>query len=77
VYIWEVLLDQKGLGKYISDTVERVFCQLSGHDPPLFPELCSQSQPKKEKEVVSPPSSSKKTRSFNDMRKEETNGVAK
>lgn len=64
-------MDQNGLGKEINDTVERVFCQLSGCEPPLFP---SSSQPTKEKEV-SPCSSSKK-RSFNDMSKEEENGIA-
>ncbi|KAK6138800.1 hypothetical protein DH2020_027464 [Rehmannia glutinosa] len=72
--VWELILDQNGLGKEISDTVERVFCQLSGREPPLFPELSSQSQPAKEKEVA--PSSSSKKRSFNDMSNEAADGVA-
>ncbi|KAL3648607.1 hypothetical protein CASFOL_005010 [Castilleja foliolosa] len=76
--VWELILEQNGLGREISDTVERVFCQLSGRDPPLFPEIGTQSQPEKEKEVVAPSSSSKKKRSFNDMSKEEkSTGVAK
>ncbi|GFQ08124.1 hypothetical protein PHJA_002956400 [Phtheirospermum japonicum] len=82
--VWELILDQNGLGKDISNTVEKVFCQLSGRDPPLFPELGSQSQPEKEKEVVekekevvAPSSSSKRKRSFNNMSNEETDGVAK
>lgn len=35
--VWELILDNNGLGKEISDTVERVFCRLSGQEPPLFP----------------------------------------
>lgn len=35
--VWELILDNNGLGKEISETVERVFCQLSGREPPLFP----------------------------------------
>ncbi|CAI0446618.1 unnamed protein product [Linum tenue] len=35
--VWELILDNNGLGKEISETVERVFCKLSGQEPPLFP----------------------------------------
>ncbi|PPD83373.1 hypothetical protein GOBAR_DD19697 [Gossypium barbadense] len=35
--VWELILDSNGLGKEISETVERVFCKLSGREPPLFP----------------------------------------
>ncbi|XP_050225132.1 uncharacterized protein LOC126674689 [Mercurialis annua] len=35
--VWEVILDNNGMGKEISETVERVFCRLSGREPPLFP----------------------------------------
>uniref|UniRef100_A0A5B6YSD8 Uncharacterized protein n=1 Tax=Davidia involucrata TaxID=16924 RepID=A0A5B6YSD8_DAVIN len=35
--VWELILDNNGLGKEISETVERVFCRLSGREPPLFP----------------------------------------
>lgn len=35
--VWELILDNNGLGKEINETVERVFCQLSGREPPLFP----------------------------------------
>ncbi|XP_051130079.1 uncharacterized protein LOC127250709 [Andrographis paniculata] len=72
--VWELILDQNGLGKEICDTVERVFCQLSGREPPLFPELSNEAQLGKESEV-SPTTSSKK-RSFSEMSKEEANGVA-
>lgn len=35
--VWELILDNNGLGNEISGTVERVFCRLSGREPPLFP----------------------------------------
>ncbi|KAK0600914.1 hypothetical protein LWI29_019530 [Acer saccharum] len=35
--VWELILNSDGLGKDISETVERVFCRLSGREPPLFP----------------------------------------
>lgn len=72
--VWDLILDQNGLGKEINDTVERVFCQLSGCEPPLFPTSSCEAQPAKEKEVS--PSSSSKKRSFNDISKEEANDVA-
>lgn len=62
------------MGKEINDTVERVFCQLSGCEPPLFPLSSCEAQPSKEKEFS--PSSSSKKRSFNDMSTEEANGIA-
>lgn len=35
--VWELILDNGGLGKEITETVEKVFCRLSGIDmmPPL------------------------------------------
>lgn len=36
--VWELILDSNGLGKEISETVERVFCRLSGREAPLFVE---------------------------------------
>ncbi|XP_028801638.1 uncharacterized protein LOC114756869 isoform X2 [Neltuma alba] len=35
--VWDLILDNSGLGREISETVERVFCRLSGQEPPLFP----------------------------------------
>lgn len=35
--VWELILDSNGMGKEINQTVERVFCKLSGREPPLFP----------------------------------------
>lgn len=70
--VWELILDQNGLGKEITDTVERVFCQLSGSEPPLFPTLTNEPDPNKEDAT---PSTSSKKRTFNDMNREESVGV--
>ncbi|XP_041018497.1 uncharacterized protein LOC121260624 isoform X2 [Juglans microcarpa x Juglans regia] len=35
--VWELILDNNGLGKEINEMVERVFCRLSGRESPLFP----------------------------------------
>ncbi|GAA0173084.1 hypothetical protein LIER_26774 [Lithospermum erythrorhizon] len=54
--VWDLILDNNGFGKEISETVEKVFCRLSGKEPPLFPS--SETQPEtqpgkgKEKEIV-------------------------
>lgn len=48
--VWELILDNNGLGKEISETVERVYCRLSGQEPPLFPLPNSETQPNKENE---------------------------
>ncbi|XVF31460.1 hypothetical protein REPUB_Repub16aG0147900 [Reevesia pubescens] len=48
--VWELILDSNGLGKEISETVERVFCKLSGREPPLFPHSNDECQPEKEVE---------------------------
>ncbi|MCD7457898.1 hypothetical protein HAX54_036535 [Datura stramonium] len=34
--VWELILDNNGIGKEISETVEQVFCRLSGREAPLF-----------------------------------------
>ncbi|KAL5850945.1 hypothetical protein ACOSQ4_008958 [Xanthoceras sorbifolium] len=48
--VWELILNSNGLGKDISETVERVFCRLSGREPPLFPLPNGEIQPCKETE---------------------------
>lgn len=49
--VWELILDQNGIGKDINETVEKAFCRLSGREPPLFPAIVeSKSQTQKEKE---------------------------
>lgn len=45
--VWELILDSNGLGKEISETVERVYCRLSGQEPPLFPQPNAETQPNK------------------------------
>ena len=64
--VWELILDGECLGKEISETVERVFCKLSGQEPPLFPASSSGVQHEKEQEKENPDSGSKK-RSFSEM----------
>ncbi|XVF57581.1 hypothetical protein PTKIN_Ptkin06aG0217100 [Pterospermum kingtungense] len=75
--VWELILDSNGLGKEISETVERVFCKLSDKEPPLFRHLNDEHQPEKEvdnekrkgKEKENSNSKSKK-RNFRDMNAE-------
>ncbi|XP_011023770.1 PREDICTED: uncharacterized protein LOC105125155 [Populus euphratica] len=45
--VWELILDSNGLGKEISETVERVYCRLSGQEPPLFPQPNAETQSNK------------------------------
>ncbi|XVF05959.1 hypothetical protein REPUB_Repub06bG0006300 [Reevesia pubescens] len=75
--VWDLILDSNGLGKEISETVERVFCKLSGREPPLFPHSNDERLPEKEvedekrkgKEKENSKSKPKK-RSFSDMNAE-------
>lgn len=46
--VWELILDNNGLGKEINETVERVFCRLSGREAPLFPISNDENQRDKE-----------------------------
>uniref|UniRef100_A0A2N9IQB0 glucan endo-1,3-beta-D-glucosidase n=1 Tax=Fagus sylvatica TaxID=28930 RepID=A0A2N9IQB0_FAGSY len=62
--VWELILDNNGLGKEITETVERVFCRLSGREPPLFPPLSIEGQAKKEQENLT---LSSKKRNFSEM----------
>ncbi|XP_043696597.1 uncharacterized protein LOC122647210 [Telopea speciosissima] len=65
--VWELILDDKGLGKEISETVERVYCRLSGQEPPLLlPNTDAQSQMEEEKDNSDSSSKSKK-RSYSEM----------
>ncbi|MFS7978855.1 hypothetical protein Hanom_Chr10g00920361 [Helianthus anomalus] len=50
--VWELILDGNGLGREINETVEKVFCRLSGREPPLFaPNGELQSEKGKEKKA--------------------------
>ncbi|CAL0316552.1 unnamed protein product [Lupinus luteus] len=46
--VWDLILDNAGLGKEISETVEKVFCRLSGQEPPLFPVPNEEPEPVKD-----------------------------
>lgn len=80
--VWELILDNNGLGKEINEMVERVFCRLSGRESPLFPlqdvgtwpNKKNQNETGKElanesKEKENSPSASKK-RNFSEMNAE-------
>ncbi|KAF9606555.1 hypothetical protein IFM89_026245 [Coptis chinensis] len=56
---WELTVEDDGLGKEISETVERVFYQLSGLEPP-FPVALGDAQPGKERQQGNSETSSKK-----------------
>lgn len=61
-------MDDNGLGKEISETVERVFCRLSGREPPLFAASTSDAQrQEKEKEQEENPASTSKKRTLDEM----------
>ncbi|WOK99131.1 hypothetical protein Cni_G07843 [Canna indica] len=49
--VWELILDDNGLGKEISETVEKVYCRLSGCElpPPPHPTTSDTQEPEKEK----------------------------
>lgn len=76
-------MDNNGIGKEISGTVEKVFCRLSGREPPLFPpSIEPQSEKGKEKEaeecarkeqenMMDNSDSSTKKRKFDEMSTEE------
>lgn len=72
--VWELILDQNGLGKEISDTVERVFCQLSGCEPPLFPSSSSEVPQEKEKETPSLSLPKKRKAGTEEVAQESANG---
>ncbi|XP_074577293.1 uncharacterized protein LOC141833704 [Curcuma longa] len=77
--VWELILDEGGLGKEISETVERVFCKLSGREllpPPQpagsFAQELNKVQETREKEAekvkdVEMPEPSAKKRTFSEM----------
>lgn len=81
-------MDNNGLGKEINDTVEKVFCRLSGKEPPLFLPQNGDMPPVKETELEKgkgkepednyhkEKSQPVRKRSFNDMNGKEENAVA-
>ena len=73
--VWELILDSNGLGKEISETVERVFCKLSGREPPLFPHSKDECQP--EREVEDEKRKGKKKENEKEKEKENSNSKSK
>ncbi|XP_052205463.1 uncharacterized protein LOC127810181 [Diospyros lotus] len=49
--VWKLILDDNGLGKDINETVENVFCQLSGLEPPLYPQNVEAELEKQQEEA--------------------------
>ncbi|KAG6491567.1 uncharacterized protein LOC122000669 [Zingiber officinale] len=83
--VWELILDESDLGKEISETVERVFCRLSGQEflPPPPPttsyvhesnkvEEAQETEAEKVKDIEMSESSTKK-RTFSEMNVKEQN----
>ncbi|KAF8088682.1 hypothetical protein N665_0532s0043 [Sinapis alba] len=60
--VWELILEKDGLGKEINETVERVFCRLSGREPPLFSSSNVENQMEKETETKESINSNKKAK---------------
>ncbi|KAH0883906.1 hypothetical protein HID58_060002, partial [Brassica napus] len=50
--IWELVLEEDGLGKEINETVEHVFCRLCGLEPPLFSSSNMENKMEKETETI-------------------------
>ncbi|KAF0887733.1 hypothetical protein E2562_003967 [Oryza meyeriana var. granulata] len=77
--VWDLILDNDGLGKEITDTVEKVFCRLSGIDMMPPPPSTSGSHQERERNMAvdggekskeidtSEPSSSSRKRSYADI----------
>lgn len=60
--VWELILEKDGLGKEINETVERVFCRLSGREPPLFSSSNVENPMEIEKEMETKENNSSKTK---------------
>lgn len=74
--VWELIVDTNNdIGKEISETVENVFCKLSGQETPLFP-TASTSGAEKEKvgKGENASSSSSKKRSYSEINEGGCNG---
>uniref|UniRef100_A0A7N0UHZ4 Uncharacterized protein n=1 Tax=Kalanchoe fedtschenkoi TaxID=63787 RepID=A0A7N0UHZ4_KALFE len=72
--VWELILDSSGLGKEIGETVEKVFCRLSGFATPLFPSS-TEAHPAADTEMANASSSSKKRKIDKMTQNEKTSEV--
>ncbi|XP_021821241.1 uncharacterized protein LOC110762850 [Prunus avium] len=80
--VWELILDNNGLGKEINHTVERVFSKLSGREPPLFPppeanEKANDKEKEKEKGKGKGKGKCKETAASDSHEKEKSNSASK
>ncbi|BFG36823.1 hypothetical protein CerSpe_230970 [Prunus speciosa] len=80
--VWELILDNNGLGKEINHTVERVFSKLSGREPPLFPppeanEKANDKEKEKEKGKGKVKGKCKETAASDSHEKEKSNSASK
>ncbi|PQP96104.1 uncharacterized protein Pyn_37858 [Prunus yedoensis var. nudiflora] len=80
--VWELILDNNGLGKEINHTVERVFSKLSGREPPLFPppeanEKANDKEKEKEKSKGKGKGKCKETAASDSHEKEKSNSASK
>ncbi|CAN1219539.1 hypothetical protein LINPERPRIM_LOCUS1631 [Linum perenne] len=67
--VWELILDNSGLGKEISETVEKVFCRLSGQELPLFPPIPPKEKNNKKEEEKEEAIASLRDKSASKMKK--------
>ncbi|RLN29413.1 hypothetical protein C2845_PM05G14830 [Panicum miliaceum] len=84
--VWDLILDNGGLGKEITETVEKVFCRLSGVDmmpPPLSAAAAHQEKDDlavdegaKSKEMDSFEPSSSRKRPFSDINRKGAGAVS-
>ncbi|KAK1583808.1 hypothetical protein Q3G72_027120 [Acer saccharum] len=75
--VWELILNSDGLGKDISETVERVFCRLSGREPLLFPLPNVETQPCKETENETEKGKEKRKEKEHENEKDNSNSALK
>ncbi|TXG65312.1 hypothetical protein EZV62_006587 [Acer yangbiense] len=75
--VWELILNSDGLGKDISETVERVFCLLSGREPLLFPLPNVETQPCKETENETKKGKEKRKEKEHENEKDNSNSALK
>ncbi|XP_074282331.1 uncharacterized protein LOC141606880 [Silene latifolia] len=73
--VWDLILDDSGLGKEINEMVERVFCRLSGREPPLYPASTSEGQQQEKEQNENEGGSGSKKRTFNEMAQGQENTV--
>lgn len=72
--VWDLIIEKDGLGKEINETVERVFCHLSGQEPPFYSSSNVEKTPMeidKETEVKDSSKTKPKKRSLSEVNSSE------